>query len=140
MSSSVTSPPIAQRDRRRAVVAATIGNFVEWYDYIIYGYFAAVIAEVFFPSSDPLTGLLTTFAAFGVAYFMRPLGALVLGSLGDRLGRRAVLSFVILIASGATFLIGCLPGYDRIGIAAPVILVIARLVVVGMDVADAGLK
>lgn len=116
------------RSRRTAVVGATIGNFVEWYDYIIYGYFAAVLAREFFPSDDPVTSLLVSFTAFGVAYLVRPLGAIVLGTLGDRRGRRAVLSAIILVTSGGTFLIGCLPGYDGWGLAAPLTLVFLRLV------------
>jgi hypothetical protein len=102
-------PSVDDATRRRAVVAATTGNFVEWYDFTIYGYFATVIAALFFTSEDPLTSILATFAIFGVAFLVRPVGALVIGSIGDRIGRRATLSGVILLMSGATFLIGIAP-------------------------------
>ena len=114
--------------RNKAVIAAVIGNFVEWYDFTIYGYFAVVIAPLFFPTEDRLVSLMATFAVFGVAFLMRPVGALFFGSIGDRIGRRSTLSAVILIASGATFLIGLLPSYETIGILAPLLLVVARMV------------
>lgn len=114
--------------RRRAAAAATVGNFIEWYDFVVYGYFATQISQVFFPSAAPATALMATFATFGVALVARPVGALVFGSLGDRLGRRSSLSAVILLASIATFAIGCLPGYERAGIMAPILLVAARIV------------
>ena len=112
--------------RKIAVVAATIGNFVEWYDFIVYGYFAAVIGALFFPSSDPLASIAATFAVFGVSFVVRPLGALVVGSYGDRIGRRGTLAVVVLLMSGATFLIGAAPTYAQVGILAPIILAFAR--------------
>lgn len=117
-----------ERVRKKAVVAAVIGNFVEWYDFTIYGYLAVAIAPLFFPAEDRLVSLMATFAVFGVAFLMRPIGALFFGSMGDRIGRRSTLSAVILIASGATFLIGLLPSYETIGILAPLLLVVARMV------------
>ncbi|ABG03441.1 General substrate transporter [Rubrobacter xylanophilus DSM 9941] len=116
------------RVRKKAVVAAVIGNFVEWYDFTIYGYLAVVIAPLFFPAENRLVSLMATFAVFGVAFLMRPVGALFFGNIGDKIGRRSTLSAVILIASGATFLIGLLPSYETIGILAPLLLVLARLV------------
>jgi MHS family proline/betaine transporter-like MFS transporter len=118
--------PVDAATRRKAVVAATIGNFVEWYDFIIYGYFATVIAAQFFRSEDPLAGILATFAVFGVSFLVRPLGALIVGSYGDRLGRRGTLAVVILLMSGATFLIGIAPTYAQVGALAPIILALAR--------------
>lgn len=115
------------RPRTRTVVAATLGNFVEWYDFVVYGYFAAFLAQAFFPADDPLTGLLVAFAGFGVAFCMRPVGALFFGSVGDRFGRRATLSWILLIASAATFAIGCIPGYARVGVVAPLLVVVARM-------------
>lgn len=112
--------------RRKAVVAATVGNFVEWYDFTIYGYFATVIAALFFTAEDPLTSILATFAIFGVAFVVRPVGALVIGSIGDRIGRRATLSGVVLLMSGATFLIGVAPTQAQVGVLAPIILALAR--------------
>ncbi len=114
--------------RKKAVVAAVIGNFVEWYDFTIYGYLAVVIAPLFFPAENRLVSLMAAFAVFGVAFVMRPVGALFFGSIGDRIGRRNTLSVVILIASGATFLIGVVPSYETIGLLAPLLLVLARMV------------
>jgi MHS family proline/betaine transporter-like MFS transporter len=108
-------------------MAAVIGNFVEWYDFAIYGYFATVIATLFFPSESRLASLLATFAVFGVAFMVRPLGALFFGSIGDRVGRRNTLSVVILLMSGATFLIGLAPTYAQVGVLAPLLLVVARV-------------
>lgn len=114
--------------RKRAVVAAVIGNFIEWYDFTIYGYLAVVIAPLFFPSEDRLVSLMATFAVFGVAFVMRPIGALFFGNIGDRIGRRNTLAAIILITSGATFCIGLIPSYETIGILAPLLLVLARVV------------
>jgi MHS family proline/betaine transporter-like MFS transporter len=112
--------------RRRAIVAAIAGNFVEWYDFSVYAYFAVVVAPLFFPSSDPTAGLLATFAVFGIAFVFRPVGALIFGQLGDRIGRRATMAIVVLLMSGATAAIGLLPTHAQIGVAAPVLLVVAR--------------
>lgn len=114
--------------RRRVVAASFIGNFVEWFDYAIYGYLAATIAVVFFPESDPQTALLATFALFAISFFVRPLGGFVWGHLGDKLGRRTALSLSILIMSVSTFCIALIPGYATIGIFAPVLLLVVRIV------------
>ena len=114
--------------RKRAVIAAVIGNFIEWYDFTLYGYLAVVIAPLFFPAENRLVSLMATFAVFGVAFVMRPIGALVFGSIGDRIGRRNTLAAIILITSGATFFIGLVPSYESIGILAPLLLVLARVV------------
>lgn len=114
------------RASRRAIVAGSIGNFVEWYDFVLYGSSAPILAVVFFANTDPTAGLLATFATFGVAFLARPFGAVLLGNLGDRIGRRAVLAGVVITISIGTALIGLTPGYGSIGILAPVILVIIR--------------
>ncbi|HYQ83488.1 MAG TPA: MFS transporter, partial [Rubrobacter sp.] len=114
--------------RKRAVIAAVIGNFIEWYDFTLYGYLAVVIAPLFFPAENRLVSLMATFAVFGVAFLMRPIGALVFGSIGDRIGRRNTLATIILMTSGATFFIGVVPSYETIGILAPLLLVLARVV------------
>jgi len=111
---------------RRAIVAACAGTFVEFFDFTTYGVFAAVIAAQFFPNQSGLTALLATFAVFGVSYLLRPLGAIVFGHYGDKLGRRNVLAISIITMSGSTFLIGAVPVYAQIGLAAPIILVILR--------------
>ena len=88
---------------RKAITGASIGNAVEWFDFAIYGFLATIIAANFFPSDDDTAALLKTFAIFAAAFFLRPLGGLVFGPLGDRIGRQRVLAVVILLMSGATF-------------------------------------
>jgi MFS transporter, MHS family, proline/betaine transporter len=112
---------------RRAVVGASIGNMVEWFDFAVYGYLATYIAANFFPEGNPTANLLSTFAIFAAAFFVRPLGGLFFGPLGDKIGRQRVLATVIILMSLATFAIGLLPGYAAIGIWAPILLVVARL-------------
>ena len=113
---------------KRVAVSSFLGNFIEWFDYASYSYFATVIAAVFFSSEDPTAALISTFAVFAVSFVMRPLGALFWGSLGDKKGRKWALSVSILLMSGATFLIGCLPGYAMIGVGAPLLLLVLRMV------------
>jgi MHS family proline/betaine transporter-like MFS transporter len=113
---------------KRVLSSAAIGQFVEWYDFVIYAYSAAIIAKLFFPNTDPTAALLSTFAVYAVGFVMRPLGGFIFGPLGDRIGRRRVLSFVILMMGAATVCIGLLPTYSQIGILAPILLVICRLV------------
>lgn len=111
---------------RRVIVAASLGNFVEWFDFAVYGFMATTIARNFFPSDDPTTSLLQTFAVFAAAFALRPLGGLVFGVLGDRIGRRRVLSVTVLLIGGSTTLIGLLPTYASIGILATVLLCLLR--------------
>ncbi|MBD7996418.1 MFS transporter [Arthrobacter sp. Sa2CUA1] len=119
--------PVDKETRRKVLAASFIGNFVEWFDYAVYGYLAATIAAVFFPESDPQTGLLLTFALFAISFLVRPIGGFVWGHIGDRVGRRTALSLSILIMSGATFCIALIPSYDTIGIAAPLLLLAFRV-------------
>jgi MHS family proline/betaine transporter-like MFS transporter len=114
--------------RRRALVAGAIGNFVEWYDFVIYGAFTPVLAGLFFPSENRTASLLATFAVFGVAFLLRPLGGLVFGHIGDRTGRRNTLAFVVILMSVATAAMGLLPTYSAIGVLAPLLLLVARAV------------
>lgn len=120
--------PEEQRVLRRAAAGSFIGNFVEWFDYAAYGYLATIIAAVFFPSEDRTTALLSTFAVFAISFFIRPLGGIVWGHIGDRFGRREALSLSILIMSASTFAIAFLPGYETAGIWAPVALLAVRMV------------
>lgn len=113
---------------RRAATASFMGNFVEWFDYAAYGYLAAVIAVVFFPASDKTTGLLATFAVFAISFIVRPIGGIIWGHIGDRYGRRNALSLSILIMSGSTFCIAFLPTYAQVGMLAPLLLLLIRLV------------
>ncbi|MDL5155601.1 MFS transporter [Actinomycetospora termitidis] len=113
---------------RSVVVATVIGNFTEWFDFAVYGAVAITLGRVFFPSVDPTASLLASLGVFGVAFVFRPLGGAVLGSIGDRFGRRVALSVAVLGISGATTLIALLPSYAAIGIAAPVLLILLRCV------------
>lgn len=116
------------RKLRKVLLATGIGHFVEWFDFGLYGTLAAIIGLQFFQSSSPSVALLSSFAVFGAGFIMRPLGGLFFGSQGDRKGRQKVLATVILLTSGATFVMGLLPTYHQIGITATVLLVITRLV------------
>lgn len=125
----MTTPAIEQVDPatlRKVIVAASIGNFVEWFDFAVYGFLATTIAQQFFPSGDASVALLKTFAVFAVAFAFRPLGGVFFGMLGDRIGRKRTLAFTILLMAGATTVIGLLPVYAAIGMAAPVLLTIIR--------------
>ncbi len=113
---------------RKNVVAGTIGNALEWYDFALYGYFAVPIGRHFFPQSDPIAQLLAAFGVFALGYLMRPVGGIILGHIGDRLGRRAALMFSVAAMAIPTFLIGILPGYATLGVLAPVLLTILRIV------------
>ena len=117
-----------QEMARKVAVSSFLGNFIEWFDYASYSYFATVIAVVFFSNSNHTVALLETFAVFALSFVLRPIGALFWGSFGDRHGRKAALSLSVLLMSGASFLIGCLPGYATIGIAAPALLLLLRMV------------
>ncbi|NBE56031.1 MFS transporter [Streptomyces sp. YC537] len=122
---AVPTDPVALR---RSVAAGAVGVFVHWFDWAAYAYLAGTVATVFFPAEDSTTGLLAVFGVFAVSFGIRPVGALVFGPLGDRIGRKRTLSLVIFMMSGATLGIGLLPGYASIGIAAPVLLVVLRLI------------
>ncbi len=119
---------VGKNTLRKVVGASFIGNFVEWFDYAVYGYLATTIAVVFFPESDPQTALLLTFALFAISFLVRPLGGFVWGHIGDKIGRRTALSWSILIMSMATFCIALLPNYNTVGIWAPILLLVVRVV------------
>ncbi len=120
--------PLPQKTPRKAALASWIGSVLEYYDFYIYGLAAALVFnKVFFPASSPATGTLLALATFGVGYVARPLGAFVLGHIGDRYGRKNVLLGTVLLMGTATFLVGCLPSYDSIGVWAPILLVTLRL-------------
>ena len=113
--------------RRKAVAAGVIGNILEWYDFGVYGYLVSTISQLFFPAGEPVVSLLLTFAVFGVGFVMRPIGSILFGIYGDRVGRRKALSAVIFLMAFSTLAIGLLPTYQEAGLLAPVLLVIARL-------------
>ncbi|MEU9074302.1 MFS transporter [Kitasatospora sp. NPDC048538] len=128
----MTSPapaPAASRSLPRVVAASLIGTTIEWYDYFLYGTAAALVFnKLFFPNSDPLTGTLLSFLTYAIGFAARPVGALVFGHFGDRVGRKKLLVLSLLLMGGSTTLIGALPTYDSIGAAAPVLLTALRLV------------
>ncbi|WP_413805423.1 MFS transporter [Streptomyces sp. OE57] len=123
------SERVAGRAPRRALVAGSVGNFIEWYEFGVYGFFATIIAANFFTphGGNELEGLVKTYASFGIAFFFRPIGAAVFGRVGDRIGRRPTLITVLLLMTGATTLIGALPTYDTLGAAAPWLLTLLRI-------------
>ncbi len=124
------APTAAERSARmRAiVVASVIGTTVEWYDFLIYGTAAALVFnKLFFPSFDPFVGTLAAFGSYAVGFVARPLGGAVFGHFGDRTGRKTMLTLTMLIMGAGTFLIGCLPTYASIGVWAPILLIVLRL-------------
>src|SRR5918911_4298420 len=112
---------------KEVVVASLIGTAIEWYDFFIFGTAAALVfGQLFFPSAEPIIGTLYSFAIFGVAFIARPLGGIIFGHYGDKIGRKSMLVVTLLIMGGATTLMGLLPTYESIGIWAPILLVILR--------------
>ncbi|MCI0766005.1 MFS transporter [Bacillus sp. TL12] len=109
------------------IFKGSIGNLIEWYDWYVYSAFAVYFSAEFFPKGDPTSQLLNTAAIFAVGFLMRPLGSLLMGRYADRYGRRAALTLSITIMAGGSLIIACTPGYSTIGIMAPIILVLARL-------------
>ncbi|MEU6811505.1 MFS transporter [Streptomyces sp. NPDC046831] len=128
MASAATAPP-PPANLKRIVAASLIGTTIEWYDFFLYGSAAALVFnKLFFPESDPLVGTLLSFLTYAVGFAARPLGALVFGHYGDRLGRKKLLVLSLLLMGGATFAIGLLPTHATVGTAAPVLLTTLRLV------------
>src|SRR5262245_54147148 len=113
----------------RVVLASFIGTSIEWYDFFLYGTAAALVFnKLFFPSLDPLTGTMASFATYAVGFFARPLGGIVFGHFGDRLGRKSMLVTTLMMMGLATFLIGVLPTYSQVGVAAPIMLIALRFI------------
>ncbi|WP_454813424.1 MFS transporter [Labrys neptuniae] len=119
---------VSDRKRRHAIVAATIGNGLEWFDFTVYGFFAALISRQFFPKEDPLTAILLTVTVYGVGFCMRPVGAIVLGVYADRHGRKAALTITILTMALGTALLGFAPTYAQAGVFGAAVLMLARLI------------
>ena len=115
------------RDEKRVIFASSIGTVFEWYDFILFGSLAAIIARQFFTKADPTTGLIFALLAFSAGFIVRPFGALVFGRLGDVIGRKYTFLVTILIMGLATFAVGLLPNYDAMGVSAPIILISLRL-------------
>jgi len=127
---TITTATVSSEPARRwrAVVAASIGNALEWFDFVIYGYFAGTIAKLFFPAKSDVESLLVAFATFGITFFIRPLGAILLGAFADRRGRKAALTLTIGLMMLGTAIIAVTPTYAAIGPLAPIIIVVARLI------------
>lgn len=125
---SVSEQSEEQKMVKKVAVSSFLGNFIEWFDYASYSYFATTIALVFFPSDNHTVAMLQTFGVFALSFVLRPIGALFWGNLGDKKGRKDALAISIMFMSGASFLIGCLPSYAAIGIFAPVLLLLLRMV------------
>ncbi|MGO1971559.1 MAG: MFS transporter [Propionibacteriaceae bacterium] len=125
MSSTIVHDP---RRARRAVVAAGLGNVLEWYDIIVYAFMAPVISVLFFPNTDPTVALISTYLGVGVSYLIRPVGALVIGNFGDRRGRKAALTLTIGLMTLGVAIMAFAPTYATIGVGAPIVLMISRLI------------
>ncbi|TAJ89481.1 MAG: MFS transporter [Reyranella sp.] len=119
---------MAVSNTRRVVAAGAIGNVLEWYDFAVYGYFATAIGRAFFPQEDSVAQVLAAFGIFAVGFLMRPVGGAVIGSIGDKFGRRTALTVSVAAMAIPTFLVGILPDYQVLGIAAPIILTLLRMV------------
>src|ERR1700761_9800699 len=114
---------------RRVVAASLIGTTIEWYDFFLYGSAAALVFnKLFFPKSDPLTGTLLAFATYALGFWARPVGGVVFGHFGDRIGRKRLLMLSLMLMGGSTLLMGLLPTYAKVGVAAPLLLIGLRLV------------
>ncbi len=129
----IANQPLPQlvhsRQLRRAVITSTIGTTIEWYDFLLYGQVTGLVfAKLYFPSSDPLTGVLQAFAVYAVGFFARPIGAAIFGHYGDRIGRKAALIATLLLTGLATFAVGFVPTYEQIGIWGAVILTLLRFI------------
>ncbi|GAA4483754.1 MFS transporter [Microbacterium panaciterrae] len=129
MASATVTRADERRTRRRAISGSVIGTALEWYDFFLYGTAAALVFNhLFFPTLDPLTGTLLAFGSFAVGFIARPIGAIVFGHYGDRVGRKRVLVITLLIMGISTMLIGLLPGYTTVGVLAPIALTVLRFV------------
>ena len=128
MSKRVGETPLGASSQQRAIIAGIAGNVMEWYDFSVYGYFATVIGRHFFPAQDATSSLIAAFGVFAAGFLMRPLGSLIFGHIGDKLGRKLALATSVMVMAVPTFMIGILPTYQQIGLLAPVLLVLLRLV------------
>ncbi|SAK63124.1 general substrate transporter [Caballeronia glebae] len=124
---SSTRRIVGKDELRRVVLASVVGSFVEWFEFSVYGYLATVMGRVFFPTSEPGTQLIASLAAFAIAFFARPFGGVIFGPIGDKYGRKSVLTATIILMAFATFCIGLVPDYRTIGIASPILLLLLRL-------------
>ncbi|WP_430423700.1 MFS transporter [Phenylobacterium sp.] len=124
---AVLAPGVTAGQRFKAILGGSAGNLVEWYDWFVYSAFAVYFSNHFFPGGDELAGLLKTMAVFAVGFFARPLGAWLMGLYADRAGRKTALTAAVSLMCGGSLIIAILPGYETIGVAAPILLVLARI-------------
>ena len=128
MDTAINPPVLSMPAVRKAVLASVIGNGLEWFDFLSYAYFAAAIGRAFFPAEDPGASLLRTFGVFAVGFVVRPLGGILLGIYADRAGRRKALSLLIMMMALGTLIVGLTPSYATIGLAAPALVIAARVI------------
>ena len=127
--SKTLSEAQSARTRRRALVASLTGSSIEWFDYFLYGTAAALVFnKLFFPNFDPVVGLLLAYISFSLTFFIRPIGGVLFAHIGDRIGRKKTLVITLSLMGGATVLIGCLPTYEHIGVWAPILLILLRVI------------
>src|SRR5213595_1246710 len=125
--SAPMSPPPSTGSTNRVILASFIGTSIEWYDFFLYGTAAALVFnKLFFPTLDPFAGTMASFATYAVGFFARPLGGIVFGHYGDRIGRKSTLILTLMLMGLSTFLIGTLPTYNQVGALAPVALAVLR--------------
>src|ERR1700712_2045078 len=122
-------PAPTAKETRRVAFATLIGTSIEWFDFFVYGAAAALVFnKLFFPTDNPLTGTLLALSTFGVGFVARPFGGVVFAHFGDRIGRKSMLVLSVVLMGGGTFLVGLLPTYQTIGVAAPILLVLLRII------------
>ncbi|NEQ99157.1 MAG: MHS family MFS transporter [Cyanothece sp. SIO2G6] len=127
-SDRASQPTVKQPSRTQTIIlAGIVGNVIEWYDFALYGYLTPVISRLFFPNENPMISLLESYGVFAAGFIMRPLGAIIFGYIGDRVSRRTELFISVILMAIPTFMLGLLPDYHQIGITAPIILIILRL-------------
>src|SRR5213595_2094709 len=119
---------VSKQEERRVIFASSLGTVFEWYDFYLYATLAPFFAGLFFPKGNDTAALLSAFATYAAGFLVRPFGALVFGRLGDLVGRKHTFLVTILLMGGSTFVVGVLPAYETLGIAAPIILILMRLV------------
>src|ERR1700760_3892127 len=131
MAAEADSPgptPASSKNITRLVIATSLGNALEWFDISVYAYFAVYLSKAFFPTNDPTTSLLLTFGTFALTFLARPVGGILLGTYADRYGRKASLLLSIVMMTFGTLAMGCMPTYAQIGVLAPLLVIVARLV------------
>jgi MHS family proline/betaine transporter-like MFS transporter len=128
MTAMTSGVSLSQPQRWRAVVAASIGNALEWFDFAVYGFFAVTMARLFFPAANETVSILVALATFGVTFVLRPLGAIVIGTFADRHGRKSAFMLTIVLMMTGTAIIALAPTYSSIGILAPILIVVARMI------------